>query len=104
MERIQIKWLAAAAILLPVALVAGIVEGLVTDGTGPVTLVSFLAAYLALTGAVAVAMLRHGLYDVDRVISRTIAWLGSFASNFEQISRTKSYRTSMPALISCPAT
>ncbi|MEZ0284620.1 MAG: hypothetical protein ACAH79_05225, partial [Thermoleophilia bacterium] len=74
-ERIQIKWLAAAAILLPVALVAGIVEGLVTDGTGPVTLVSFLAAYLALTGAVAVAMLRHGLYDVDRVISRTIAWL-----------------------------
>jgi signal transduction histidine kinase len=74
-ERIQIKWLAAGAILLPVALVAGIAEGTVTDGTGPVTLVSFLAAYLALTGAVAVAMLRHGLYDVDRVISRTIAWL-----------------------------
>jgi len=74
-ERIQIKWLAAAAILLPVALVAGIAEGVVTDGTGPVTVISFLVAYLALTAAVAVAMLRHGLYDVDRVISRTIAWL-----------------------------
>lgn len=74
-ERTQIKWLAAAAMLLPVALVAGTVEGALIDGTGPVTLVTFLGAYLALIGAVAVAMLRHGLYDVDRVISRTIAWL-----------------------------
>ncbi len=74
-ERVQVKWLAAASILLPVALVAGILEGLVREGTGPITFVTFLAAYLALVGAVAVAMLRHGLYDVDRVISQTIAWL-----------------------------
>ena len=74
-ERTQIKWLAAAAMLLPVALVAGTVEGALVDGTGVVTVITFLGAYLALIGAVAVAMLRHGLYDVDRVISRTIAWL-----------------------------
>ena len=30
--------------------------------------------YVAVVGAVAVAMLRHGLFDVDRVISRAIAW------------------------------
>ena len=74
-ERTQIKWLAAAAILLPVALVVGIVDGLLNDAAGPATFVSFAAAYLAMVGAVAIAMLRHGLYDVDRVISRTIAWL-----------------------------
>ncbi len=74
-ERIQLKWLAAGALLLPFALVAGIVEGLLVEGTGPVTMITFAAAYLGLVGAVAVALLRHGLYDVDRVISRTIAWL-----------------------------
>ncbi len=73
-ERIQLKWLAAGALLLPVALVAGIVEGLLADGTGPVTMITFGAAYLGLIAAVAVALLRHGLYEVDRVISRTIAW------------------------------
>ena len=74
-ERTQIKWLAPAALLVPAALLACLVEGLAGNGLGPVTAVSFLAAYLAMTGAVTVAMLRHGLYDVDRVISRTIAWL-----------------------------
>jgi signal transduction histidine kinase len=74
-ERVQLKWLAAGALLLPVALVAGILEGLAVEGTGPITIITFAAAYLGLVGAVAVALLRHGLYDIDRVISRTIAWL-----------------------------
>ena len=78
--------LAAAALLLPVALIAGTVEGFFVNGTGPVTVVTFLAAYLALVGAVAVAMLRHGLYDVNRVISRTIAWLALSAAPRRAVS------------------
>ncbi|HET6691507.1 MAG TPA: hypothetical protein VFG74_11655, partial [Miltoncostaeaceae bacterium] len=74
-ERTQMKWLAAAAALLPVAIVVGTVDGVVNDDPGPATAIAFFAAILALTAAVVVAMLRHGLYDVDRVISRTIAWI-----------------------------
>ncbi|HTI33022.1 MAG TPA: sensor histidine kinase [Miltoncostaea sp.] len=74
-ERTQMKWLAAAAALLPLALVAGIIDGFLNDSAGPLTLIPFLAVYVALVAAVVVAMLRHGLYDVDRVISRTIAWV-----------------------------
>jgi signal transduction histidine kinase len=74
-ERTQMKWLAAAAATLPLAIVVGTVDGVLTDEPGPATAIAFFTAILALTAAVAVAMLRHGLYDVDRVISRTIAWI-----------------------------
>lgn len=74
-ERTQMKWLAAAAALLPAAIVAGTADGLVSEEPGPLTVIPFVVVYLALVAAVVVAMLRHGLYDVDRVISRTIAWL-----------------------------
>ena len=73
-ERTQMKWLAAGAALLPVAIVAGTVDGAVNDEPTLITFIPFVAAYVALVAAVVVAMLRHGLYDVDRVISRTIAW------------------------------
>lgn len=74
-ERTQMKWVAAASALLPLAIVAGTIDGLLNDEAGLLTLVPFLAVYVALVAAVVVAMLRHGLYDVDRVISRTIAWV-----------------------------
>ncbi len=74
-ERIQLKWLAAAAALLPLAILAGTLDGILGEEPGLLTVVPFVAVYLALVAAVVVAMLRHGLYDVDRVISRTIAWM-----------------------------
>ena len=74
-ERTQMKWLAAAAVLLPVAIVAGTVDGVLNDEPTLITFITFVAVYVGLVTAVVVAMLRHGLYDVDRVISRTIAWV-----------------------------
>jgi signal transduction histidine kinase len=74
-ERTQMKWLAAAAVLLPIAIVAGTVDGVLNDEPTLITFIPFVAVYVGLVAAVVVAMLRHGLYDVDRVISRTIAWL-----------------------------
>jgi hypothetical protein len=71
-ERLQLRWLALAAavasVLLLVALVAG---GL---GRDPVVLAS-LALCLALVPlATGASILRYRLYDLDRIISRTLAW------------------------------
>lgn len=73
-ERLQMKWLAVAAPLVPLAVAAALVEALVRGDVGVVGGVALWLCILALPAAVSVAMLRHGLYDVDRLISRTLAW------------------------------
>ena len=70
------KWLAAAAVLAARGHRRGTLDGLAERRARPVvTFIPFFAVYVGLVAAVVVAMLRHGLYDVDRVISRTIAWM-----------------------------
>jgi hypothetical protein len=72
-ERQQLRWLALAAILgallLLVALVAGFV--LSEDGVALTSLALCVALLPLATGA---AILRYRLYDLDRIISRTLAW------------------------------
>ena len=74
-ERLQMRWLAAslafvvAGVLLGFALVllgADAVEGLAWV---PASL-----AFLTVPAAVTVAVLRHRLLDIDRIVSRTIGW------------------------------
>jgi hypothetical protein len=83
-ERHQLKWLIAVAIVAAVAFpVAFIVPpGPVADAAFVVGMLSLLALPLA----IGVAVLRYRLYDIDRVISRTLGWalisgllLGAFA-------------------------
>ena len=73
-ERIQLKWLAGVAALIPGSFAVCLAAGLLSEDAEAVTAVAFGLMYVAVVGAVAVAMLRHGLFDVDRVISRAIAW------------------------------
>src|SRR4051794_5821470 len=82
--RQQLKWLAAVASVGAVALPYGYIapQSRLTD-------VAFFVgnvAFLALPIAVAIAVLRYRLYEIDRIISRTIGWavitsvlLGAFA-------------------------
>ena len=70
--RQQLKWLiavaAVAAIAFPVAYIVPVAA---------VTQVAFLVgltALLALPVAIAIAVLRYRLYEIDRIISRTIGW------------------------------
>lgn len=72
--RAQVKWLSLAglaAVLYPFVCLAEIV---VTGDTGVVATVFGIAALVSLPASVAVAMLRHDLYDVDRVLADTVTY------------------------------
>ena len=80
--RLQIRWFVAAVAIVPVSLVAILIEvalraagGAGTDAPRAVTsvLVSY-AAVLALPIAIGIAVTRYRLYEIDRIISRTIGW------------------------------
>ncbi|HSO49808.1 MAG TPA: hypothetical protein VLS86_04625 [Acidimicrobiia bacterium] len=75
-EREQVKWLAYAASLIAVL---GVIE-IVVEGTSPPEIIARISQ-LALAGsisalpiAVGIAILRYRIYDIDRLISRTIAY------------------------------
>ncbi|TDO45887.1 histidine kinase [Kribbella sp. VKM Ac-2527] len=72
--RAQLKWLSlagVAAVLYPFVCLAEIV---VTGDTGIVATVFGVAALVSLPASVGVAMLRHDLYDVDRVLADTVTY------------------------------
>ena len=67
-ERLQLKWCAAAAVVLVVVFVASI-----WVNSAAVNILQSLA-FLCLWTAIAVAVLKYRLYDIDRIISRTLAY------------------------------
>ena len=67
-ERLQLKWCAAAALLLVVVFVASI-----WVNSAAVNVLQSLA-FLCLWTAIAIAVLKYRLYDIDRIISRTLAY------------------------------
>jgi len=77
-ERQQLKWLAFVAAIVVPALVVGIV--LSSETSGPMGAISTVAWLVGLFGfgllpvAIGVAVLRYRLYEIDRLISRTIAY------------------------------
>jgi hypothetical protein len=68
-RRQQLKWLAAGT----AALVAGIAVDTV-PGTGTIGTACFPAGLFAFSVCIGVAVLRYRLFDIDRVISRTLAY------------------------------
>jgi hypothetical protein len=65
-ERLQLKWFAAAALLVVAALIASIFSAAVSA----VQNLTLLCVY----AAIAMAVLKYRLYDIDRIISRTLAY------------------------------
>ncbi len=72
--RTQLKWIAYAASLFPVALAAWVIESAVGSGPAVVTQVSLGLAIVGFCCAIAIAVLRYRLYDVDVVINRTVVY------------------------------
>ena len=66
-ERQQLRWLAASAALLPLGFASSLV-------IGDYSWVVMLLCLLVVAGAVAVAMLRYRLYDIDVVVNRALVY------------------------------
>jgi signal transduction histidine kinase len=72
--RRQIRWFAFSVLLVPGALLACIVSYAIFGGVSPLGIAALGLLFVALPCAVVVAILRHDLYDIDRLISRTLAY------------------------------
>jgi len=72
--RQQIKWLAYAAALLGVVIIVGVVGDLAFGGFGWWLFLVVIVAFLGLPLSIGVAILRHRLYDIDRLINLTLVY------------------------------
>jgi len=73
-QRHQIKWLAYSGCLVALALVPAVALSLTPGTPARIAAGAAFAAVLAVPVAVAVAVLKYRLYDIDRVISRTLGY------------------------------
>ncbi len=82
-ERLQLKWLAAAGALVAtfylLAMVGQLLKpGALSGGADPAWLIAFqnvvIASFALIPAAIAMAILRYRLYDIDRVINRTLVY------------------------------
>jgi hypothetical protein len=80
--RLQIRWLLAAMAFLIVAVVFGLAIFVLSDFTAGYAWIPALIAYPLVPLAVGVAVMRYRLFEIDRIISRTIAYAGLSAILF----------------------
>lgn len=74
-ERIQVLWLAYAALWIPVTLVMCFVDGIVFgDPGGPLTTVGLAVMFVMMPLAIAIGILRYRLFDIELVINRTLVY------------------------------
>lgn len=74
-ERIQVLWLAYAALWIPVTLMLCFVDGVIFDSAGgPLTTVGLAVMFVMMPLAIAIGILRYRLFDIELVINRTLVY------------------------------
>jgi signal transduction histidine kinase len=71
-ERLQVKWLAYAAVLAPVSAVICLT---VSGGDDTATVVALFLTLTAIPVAVGIAVMRYRLYEIDRLVNRTLVYV-----------------------------
>jgi hypothetical protein len=81
MRRQQFRWLARASLVAPTLFALGLVSSMITGDVrgvyqvGDVLIVAaFTLGLTAMAAGIGVAVLRYRLYDIDRVVSRTVTY------------------------------
>ena len=73
-ERYQLKWLAYAATLIPATVIVCLAEIAITGEEDPAVTVALVVTMTAIAGAIGVAITRYRLYEIDGLVSRTLAY------------------------------
>ncbi len=75
LERLQYRWLIAALVVVTLGTMTWVIatQGMGMETQGGVQLIVLLT-YPAIPIAIAIAVLRYRLYEIDRVVSRTISY------------------------------
>jgi hypothetical protein len=74
-ERLQIRWFGAAIALCAIGAVGAAIESSIRPSDGPVvTTLVLYGGILAIPIAIGISVLRYRLYELDRIISRTITY------------------------------
>jgi signal transduction histidine kinase len=90
-ERLQLKWLAYAAVLVPAAVVVALLENAIAGSEGSATVIATTLALTAIPVAIGVAVMRYRLYEIDRLINRTLVYVAlsaGLAATFAAVSLT----------------
>ena len=73
--RAQLKWITYAAGLVPLAILVGMTVAFVFNGSSDVSGLALVVPLIAVPAAIAVAVLRYRLYEIDRLINLTLVYL-----------------------------
>ncbi|MEP6639483.1 MAG: hypothetical protein ABJC39_09050 [Chloroflexota bacterium] len=72
-ERAQVKWLAADVVVAATAVLSGLILNQTSDVSSALVIIGILAL-LVMPIAIGIAILRYRLYEIDRIVSRTISY------------------------------
>ena len=73
-ERLQLRWFAFAVALVPLAVVACLVEAAVTGTQGIVTALAVPVVLIGIPVSIGTAVMRYRLYEIDVLINRTLVY------------------------------